>query len=55
MSYLQKIVKDSMERGEKQQKPIRIKDRLAAAKTEAERINSERSMTKTIPDKGRER
>lgn len=35
--------------------PKRISDRLAAAKAEADRINSERSITKTIPDRDRER
>lgn len=35
--------------------PKRISDRLAAAKTEADRINSECGIVKTIPDRDRER
>lgn len=39
----------------KEMKPMRIKDRLTAAKAEADRINSELGTVKTIPDRDRGR
>lgn len=55
LSYLQRIVKDSMERGLEKSKTECISERLKEKKLECDRLNSEHRVTKTISAKYRGR
>ncbi|MFV0497581.1 MAG: Fic/DOC family protein [Candidatus Fimivivens sp.] len=53
LSYLKKIVMDSMIQGREKERPKSIKEKLVAAKVEADRLNAERAANRSIPEPNR--